>query len=249
MLRKLLLAFSLVLSSAGAAMADPITVDEVLYDPASVDDRLLLSGTVDMTFNSATNTLQIVLTNTSADGAGSAAGVLLTGIGFELPSGTYISGGSVNMGSSTAVNFTAPASGNVSSEWGYENDPLHSGSFLNDARLEYNTAVGSMVSMTTFQFASGSIGAPPDLGGPDFGLISATEGSAGGQEAIRSSVTILLNLGGTTAPSNLVDVINSGNVALSFGSPTASVPEPASLSLLAVGLAFGASAIRKRRKK
>jgi hypothetical protein len=77
MLRKLLFAFTLLASSANVALAVPITVDDVLYDSAGVANPLLLSGTVDMTFNSGTNVLEIVLTNTSANAAGSGAGVLL----------------------------------------------------------------------------------------------------------------------------------------------------------------------------
>jgi hypothetical protein len=99
--------------------------------------------------------------------------------------------------------------------------------------------------MTTNPFAAGSIGQPPDLGGPDFGLMSLLETDPGGQEAIQSSIRISLNLGGT-APSNLIELIQAGAVGLSFGSPNASVPEPTSLSLFGVGLVFASAALRKR---
>src|SRR6185436_12908021 len=124
------------------------------------------SGTVNMSLSGSV--LTINLRNTSLDSAGSGAGILLTGLGFNLPTGVYIGSGSANMGSSTAIGFTKPASGNVSSEWGYDNAPLNSGALLGHA---VNTAVSSMESQTTTTFALGSLGKPDDLGGPDFGLI------------------------------------------------------------------------------
>jgi|SoiMethySBSTD1v2_1073268.scaffolds.fasta_scaffold537894_2 PEP-CTERM motif-containing protein len=246
MIRKSLLAVALLALLRGTALAAPITVNEVLYDPSGVADPLLLSGTVDMVYSEDSHTLQIVLTNTSANAAGSAAGVLLTGLGFSLPTGVSILGGTANIGTSTAINFTAPVGGNVSSEWGYENSPLHSGAFLNDGSYSYNTVVASMMSMTSFQFAPGSISQPINLGGPDFGLISAAETDAGGQQAIRDSIRITLNLSGD-APSSLVSWIDSNPVGLSFGSPSVSVPEPASLSLLAIGAVM--LGIRRRRQQ
>jgi hypothetical protein len=241
------LGLALLTLSSSPALAVPITVDEILYDSSTT--LAFLSGTVDMSISG--NTLTIVLTNTSANAAGAGAGILLTGIGFQLPTGVTIGSGSVNMGSSTAVNFTKPASGNVSNEWGYDNNPLNSGMFQGGAALSYNTVVASMVSMTTHQFTSGSIAQPPNLGGPDFGLVSAneTDSLGNGLEGIRSSVTISLLLSGAV-PANLISLINSGNVGLSFGSPNATnkVPEPASLSLLGGGFLALAFLAGRRRK-
>src|SRR5689334_13252153 len=121
MRRKALLVLALLGLTRGVAQATPVTVDEILYDSSSVANAALLSGTVDMTLSG--NVLTITLTNTSLDAAGSGAGILLTGIGFQLPGGVSILSGGVNMGGSTAVNFTKPVSGDVSSEWGYDNNP------------------------------------------------------------------------------------------------------------------------------
>jgi hypothetical protein len=246
MLRRSLLAFVFLASFGRAAMAAPITVDEILFDSTGTSNPSLLSGTVDMSYSGTT--LTILLKNTSGDLAGSAAGVLLTGIAFQLPTGVSITGGSAFIAAgSTAVGFPSPAGGNISSEWGYDASPLHSGMFKDGSVLSYNNVVSSMTSMTTNQFASGSLGSPGHLGGPDFGAISAFETDPGGQEAIRDTIRITLNLSG--ASSNIVDQIQAGNVGISFGSPNSSnmrVPEPGSLSLLVVGL--GALALRRRKQ-
>jgi hypothetical protein len=229
-------------------------VDEILFDSGGVSNALLLSGTVDMTYNASTKSLSIVLTNTSANAAGAGAGILLTGLAFQLPTGTFINSGSASMTGSTAVNFSAPGNGNVSSEWGYDNNPLNSGAFLNNAALAYNTVVASMVSMTTNQFSAGSLGQPPGLGGPDFGLVSAleTDGLGSGVEGIRDTIRFSLTLGGNV-PTNVLALIQAGNVGLSFGSPDTSnrhsVPEPGSLSLLSMGVVAFASVVARRRKR
>ena len=246
MFRKALMFIAVLAVTAGVAHATPVAVDEILFDSSSGVSPGLLSGTVDMSLLG--NVLTITLTNTSADTAGSGAAILLTGIGFTLPNGVSIGSGTANMGSSTAVGFAKPLSGDVSSEWGYDNSPLNSGSFLSDGKFTYNTVVSSMTSQTEAKFASGSIGQPLDLGGPDFGLVSGLEndGLGNGNEAIRSSIVVTLNLTGTV-PSDLVTQIGLGKVGLSFGSPNnTNVPEAGTLSLLALGGCFVASRRRQR---
>jgi hypothetical protein len=112
-----------------------------------------------------------------------------------------------------------------------------------------------MESQTTSQFAAGSIAQPPNLDGPDFGLVSALETGAlgSGVEGIRNSVVITLLLNGTVNANTLLSSIQSGNVGLSFGSPDSfyrqppQVPEPSSLLFLSSAALAGAAYFRRRR--
>lgn len=238
----LLLAFSMA-----QALPVDITVDEKLFDETVNPD--FLSGYVTMDLSDST--LTIFLQNTSGDGAGSAAGILLTGIAFTLPGGVSIGGGSADMGASDAIGFTKPADGDVSEEWGYDSPPLNSGHFIDLGIYTYNTAVSCMVADTTDQFEAGSIGMPANFDGPDFGLLSMYEDTitdplGNGVEAILDSLLITLNLAGEI-PGNLVDLIERSPVALSFGSPGVDNKVPdggVTVLMLGAGL-LGLGALRR----
>jgi hypothetical protein len=240
--------------AATQASALNLTVDQILA-PGDVDPTYL-SGTVDVSYTSidATHgTLTITLKNTSGDAAGSGAGILLTGLGFVLDDYISIDGGTA-VTSGSAVGFTMPAGGVVSSEWGYDESPLNSGALLNTLN-PVNTAVSSMESQTTSQFAAGSIASPPNLDGPDFGLISAneTDGLGSGVEGILDSIVITLNLSiantqGGKNLNNLESEINAAWVVLTFGSPGdggTSVPDGGT-GLALMGLAMTGLAGFKR---
>lgn len=234
-----------------SALALNINVDQILA-PGDVDASQL-SGKVVMSLSG--DVLTIELRNTSADAAGSGAGVLLTGIGFTLPDGVTIDGGQVVMGSTIpgssadAVGFSI-VGGNVSSEWGWDDGGLHSGALQNTTE-PVNTSISSMESQTTAQFAPGSLVNPPNLDGPDMGLVSKaeTDGLGEGVEAIKDSVTITVKLVGTV-PGNLETLIDGGWVALTFGSPdTYTVPDTSS-TLMLFGLAMmGIAGIRRKLGK
>jgi hypothetical protein len=237
---------------AAPASAASIGIDEILYAPGT--NSALLSGTVNMEVLVSGTTLTIELSNTSSNDAGSGAGILLTGIGFQLPTGVQITGGqafgAVDLDGDGLAEII-----DVSSEWGYDNDPLNSGAFQNESFLDYNTVVSTLESMTTTKFAEGKVTNPVVLNGPDFGIVSSYEsGSLGGNQAIRDSLTILLTLNTTfptsEAASAFINSIKAGNVGVSFGSPHLStVPEPGSLSLLGIGLTSLAALLRRTRKR
>jgi len=154
------------------------------------------------------------------------------------------------MDGSTAVGFSYPAGGNVSSEWGYDGGGLNSGALQNTANT-VNTAVSSMESQTTAQFAPGSIADPINLDGPDFGLISDLEtgGLGVGVEGIRDSIRIVLNLTKSNGGNwiNLVSGIDASWVALTFGSPGSTSVADASNTCVLLGFAMlGVEGIRRR---
>jgi hypothetical protein len=101
-----------------------------------------------------------------------------------------------------AINFNPNGTGDVSREWGYDNQDLNSGPFQNvsaggEAYSTVNTTVSVLQSSSKDGIFAGN-GNNNNLGGPDFGLLSDSVASsvAGGLEAIQSSVIITLTLGG-----------------------------------------------------
>mgnify|MGYP003572144656 FL=1 len=239
-------AVAALLSLQASAYAVGISVDEKL---AQGDvDASQLSGTVDMTLSG--NTLTITLVNTSSDAAGSGAGILLTGVGFNLPEYVSIIEGEVVIaGGSSGVGFDGPSGMDVSMEWGYDDQGLNSGA-LQGAAGSINTAVSSMESQTTDQFAPGSLVNPPNLDGPDMGLVSQYENDSlgNGVEGIQDSVIITLQLASSQSLDGLLDGIEDGWVALTFGSPDGgtSVPDASTtLSLLAFAL-MGVEGVRRK---
>ncbi|MHC4940346.1 MAG: PEP-CTERM sorting domain-containing protein, partial [Planctomycetota bacterium] len=176
-----------------------------------------------------------------------------------LPGSLYISAGTANAFGETAIGFTMPGDGDVSEEWGYDTSGLKSGSLLNDGIYEYDDAVSAMESQTTDQFEAGSLAPSGNLNGPDFGLLSgnyATTTLGNGVEGIQDSITIKLDISGTwNKPywdeQDLINAIDGGAVALTFGSPTVAdgnvpVPEPGTFVLL--GAVLGAGWFIRRRR-
>ena len=167
----------------------------------------------------------------------------------------------VMMTGSTAVNFTAPVSGEISNEWGWEKDPSY-GPFrvtpLGEvAEGAVNTVISTLLDATDYQFSTGSTFSPADLGTAEGGLLSANyaNSAAAGLKVIKSTIIIDLALSGTTPlPGDLETSINAGQVVVSFGVPTdsydpnppASIPEPTALGIFGLGM-IGVAAVRRRR--
>jgi hypothetical protein len=153
---KLGLALGLGLTAAGAALspahAFSVDVDEIIYEAAGGVNPANLSGSVNMALIGTT--LRVTLTNTSTATSSQPSTILLTGLGFNLPTGTGVAcattepamnsdGCTVKMNhltdtstaaqnngtplptfDSAAINFTEPSDGSVSNEWGWETIPL-----------------------------------------------------------------------------------------------------------------------------
>jgi len=223
------------LSTTGRAMT--MNVDQILADqPAG------LSASVDMTVSGSV--LTITLRNTSTGGASGANG-LLTGLAFHLGSSYTITSGSANVSGQTLVNVTgAVIGGNVSGEWGYQNDDAP-GHFNG---LGVNRIVSVMTADTTAKFSNAPIQSPNNLSGPDFGLLR-TGGDAGGLAAVVNQVIITVNLGASVAAGSetqFLNRINSGLVAVTFGSPNG-VPDGGSTVAL-LGLALSGLGWFTRRR-
>jgi hypothetical protein len=88
------------------------------------------------------------------------------------------------------------------------------------------------------------IGSPPkNIGGPDFGALSALETEFGSSQAgVQDTVKFVLTLSGT-APS--VATIDAGNVVLAFGSPT-NVPDGGTTLTLLGSALVGLGLLRRR---
>lgn len=242
----------LILPASLGATLTKLTVDEYIFNSIPPTDSDKLEAEVWMDQISATK-LEIVLINTCLEEVSSdAANNLVTGLGFYMDglSINTVNPGDVNMGASDAINFLKPGDGDVSGEWGYANTAT--GPFQDVAYGTVNIVVSSMVSTTTDMFDPlGSITDPEGLNGPAYGLLSGNVDSdtAGGLEAIQDRTTFTLNLNGTL-PGNWFDLINGGDVVVSFGSPnTSTVPEPATMLLLGSGLIGLAGLGRKRFRK
>jgi hypothetical protein len=240
----LIMGLSLILF-ASLAGATALTVDQVIYATDPNFNSGTLSASVDISPWDS-NTFLLTLTNTtpySTIPTYVPGTVTLTGVGFVLPAGYTISGGSAQ----TAWGHT-PGTNTPSQWWGYTN--AAEGPFLNIATLSTSQSVSTLSAVVDTKFQSGG---PNSINGPKGGIAPNNEYLAYYPDSwyyFIGSASFLIDVTGGNLSANFagfVSSIESNNVVVAFSSPNA-IPEPISLILLGSGLIGLLAYGRKRRK-
>jgi hypothetical protein len=208
-------------------------IEETLYQSGDLSDASLLAPRISMAYESGV--LYIKLQNLTADAAGSSAGVLLSGLAFNLPGNVAPSGGS-NPGDITPLGTTGGGwvHGETGDEvqWGYDfAQGGASGGALAYAANSYDTIISTLGSNGKNVFG----GSAANSDGLNYGVFSLAESSTTPGPYVKDTllITFNLNLGGFGG--DLVDAIDRGNVAAIFGSPNG-VPVPdGGMTLLLLG--------------
>jgi hypothetical protein len=250
-----ILILGVCLSRAEIAKGASLNVDYTIYQPDASFIGLSpfpLQATVEFlapnsfTGFDGTYDLYIRLTNISGnlDPGDFPATILLTGVGFDLPSGVTVAGGEMSL-TNWNPTFGDPQFVEPDTIWGYDDGGVEGGPFAAfPSFFLVNTAISTLEASVDYTF-----GTPPGVvDGPDGGVLSAVEDIPNNKNYYYSSAMIGLDLAGTFDFTTLFNTAQAGDVVVAFGSPTAVVPEPATLLLIGSGL-VGLVGFRRKFKK
>ncbi len=224
--------------------ANTINITEVLWQEDPLLDPLSLSATVDFADGIAgDDRFTIQLSNTTGPTLTSdfPATVMLTGLGFNL-NGYGIEGGlvySTNLMGSNA---------DPSHYWGYDNN-ISNGYFKQGEVTTklVDSVVSTMTAAADVRFDGTTNGNP--IAGPNWGVLGPGT-FTGAYPYFEGSIFIEIDLDGNISDWNtFISDVNSNDVVVAFGSPTAPIPEPATMLLFGTGLIGLAGVRRKKMKK
>ncbi len=219
---------SFILTTFGSfsvANALNMSFDQIIWQSDSGMNPANLGASVSMV--SSADQLIITLTNTTTNYSSAndlPATAILTGIGFNLPGGLTIEGGSV-----AYTNYYGSV--NPSTVWGYDGS-VSTGPFANIATLPVDIAVSTLSAAVETPFLAGG-----NIDGPRDGVLPASySGPIGPNYGYFSPTAIItLNLSGDLSAADLA-YIDNHPIVVAFGSPTAPVSEPSTILLLGSGL-------------
>ncbi len=233
----------LFLVSAPMSYAATIDITEIIWQEDATLDPFSLSAEIDFTYVDTTH-FTATITNTSSLSdpypTDYPAPVILTGFGFNLGLNNYIDGGSVD--SENLVGSLDDPSG----YWGYDNIPT-SGYFKQGevTTNSVDTVVSTMTAAVENIFLDNSFNKNP-IQGPNWGVMSSAYSGTNAYPYFEEFVVINIALANAVDWNTFIAYVNSNDVVVAFGSPTAPIPEPATMLLLGTGLIVLAGIGRKK---
>lgn len=260
-------AFVLVGSVDAATFSAPIDITDLNRIVWQEEvDQTKLSGRVDMALNSGV--LTIWLSNTSDAGAAEygtdgkiiqPAVVLLTGLGFRLPTGVSVDDDSYPLTQVVTPSLLSDKGFTEDDLWGYrfratgidESVSGHVGGYSSVKGYAVNTVVTTMTADADRTF-SGYEPAGKPLDGPPYGLLSNSESASAvnGTPFIQDTIEIDLFLnttGYSGSDQDLLDAIAAGDLVITFGSPdNPSIPD-GGLTVALMGFSVALLGFMRRR--